>query len=27
MSESNTYGYLYNWYAVDQAKGLINEDS
>lgn len=26
-SQSNTYGYLYNWHAVVQAKGLINEDS
>ena len=25
-NESDTYGYLYNWHAVVQAKGLINED-
>jgi len=26
-NESDTYGYLYNWYVVKNAKGLINEDS
>jgi uncharacterized protein (TIGR02145 family) len=26
-NESDTYGYLYNWFAINNAKGLINEDS